>query len=52
MAKRKTVTFNDKVQVRYYNKESIINKRVSRMLRPSTFIVITLLLFGLYHALK
>ena len=54
MVKRKTVTFNDKIEVRYYDKDSVINnKKYSRKLfRPSYFILMTLVLFGLYHILK
>ena len=47
MATRKTVSFNDKVEVRYYDKESIINNK-SRLLKPMNLIFISIIMIGIY----
>ena len=38
MATRKTVSFNDKVEVRYYDKESMIINNKSRFFKGSNLI--------------
>lgn len=54
MAKRKTVTFNNKVEVRYYDKESVIDdiNKTNMLFRPSTLILVTIMVIGLYHILR
>lgn len=48
MATRKTVSFNDKVEVRYYDKESMIINNKSRLLKPINLIFISIIMIGIY----